>query len=201
LVKEQLAQANLLRDVYGTLPFRTPAIMPSCLEWNNGIVRWLAEEAYEQRLLPSGQLVCEHLAVIADALEEAGATDPELLSHLRSPGPHVRGCYVLDLLIGRSGMAMANKQKRLFEAVREVLFRDWDPIGVNDNPHLADEYDDYARSICRLLEAGADEVKLAAHLGRFWTNVMGLSDSEERRERDRIVAQRLRELVGQREES
>src|SRR5688572_16857480 len=39
------------------------------------------------------------LSVLADALEEAGATG-ELVAHLRSPGPHVRGCWALDLVLG-----------------------------------------------------------------------------------------------------
>jgi hypothetical protein len=39
--------------------------------------------------------------VLADALEEAGCGDEEILGHLRGPGPHVRACWVLDLLLGR----------------------------------------------------------------------------------------------------
>ena len=42
------------------------------------------------------------LAVLADMLEEAGCSDADLLNHLRGPGPHVRGCWVLDLLLGRA---------------------------------------------------------------------------------------------------
>jgi hypothetical protein len=38
---------------------------------------------------------------LADALEDAGCTDADILSHLRSPGPHVRGCWALDLLLGK----------------------------------------------------------------------------------------------------
>jgi hypothetical protein len=41
------------------------------------------------------------LAVLADALEEAGCADPDLLGHLRGPGPHVRGCWAVDLLLGK----------------------------------------------------------------------------------------------------
>jgi hypothetical protein len=41
------------------------------------------------------------LAVLADALEEAGCADANLLGHLRGPGPHVRGCFALDLLLGK----------------------------------------------------------------------------------------------------
>jgi hypothetical protein len=37
-----------------------------------------------------------------DALERAGCTDAELLGHLRGPGPHVRGCWAVDLVLGKS---------------------------------------------------------------------------------------------------
>jgi hypothetical protein len=43
----------------------------------------------------------DRLPVLADALEEAGCTDADILSHLRGPGPHVRGCWVVDLLLGK----------------------------------------------------------------------------------------------------
>jgi hypothetical protein len=61
----------------------------------------LARKAYEDRLLPSGHLDPERLAVLADALESAGMTDAGLLAHLRHQGPHVRGCWVVDLLLGK----------------------------------------------------------------------------------------------------
>ena len=61
----------------------------------------LARAAYEERELPSGHLDRARLAVLADALEEAGA-DAELVEHLRGPGPHWRGCFVLDFLLGRT---------------------------------------------------------------------------------------------------
>jgi len=71
------------------------------LQLSGGTVRRLAEEAYEQRVMPAGTLDPARLAVLADALEEAGCTDADLLAHLREPGPHVRGCDVLDRLLGR----------------------------------------------------------------------------------------------------
>jgi hypothetical protein len=61
----------------------------------------LAAAAYADRLLPSGQLDRAKLAVAADALEDAGCTDPELLGHLRGPGPQVRGCWAVDLVLGK----------------------------------------------------------------------------------------------------
>jgi hypothetical protein len=72
------------------------------LAWHGGAVVKLAQAVYDERELPSGHLDAARLAVLADLLEEAGATDPQLLGHLRSPGPHVRGCVVVDVLTGRS---------------------------------------------------------------------------------------------------
>lgn len=61
----------------------------------------LAQAAYEERAMPSGVLDAARLAVLADALEEAGACDEAFTAHLRAPGPHVRGCWALDLVLGR----------------------------------------------------------------------------------------------------
>jgi hypothetical protein len=65
-------------------------------------VAHLARDAYDDYLLPSGHLDSERLTALADALEDAGCADPELLGHLRSPGPHVRGCWAVDLVLGKS---------------------------------------------------------------------------------------------------
>ena len=61
----------------------------------------LARAAYEQRELPGGNLDTTRLAVLADALEDAGAA-AGLVAHCRSPGPHVRGCWPIDLLLGKA---------------------------------------------------------------------------------------------------
>jgi hypothetical protein len=90
-------QASLLRDIFGN-PFRPAAISPA---WLTPDVVHLAHAAYDERLLPSGQLDRQRLLVLADALEEAGCTNAEVLGHLRGPGLHVRGCFLLDLLVGR----------------------------------------------------------------------------------------------------
>jgi hypothetical protein len=82
--------------------FRRAAVDPGWLAWQGGTVARLAEAAYDERQLPSGHLDPARLAVLADALEEAGCTDPDLLGHLRGPGPHVRGCWALDLLADKS---------------------------------------------------------------------------------------------------
>jgi hypothetical protein len=61
----------------------------------------LATAIYDERSLPDGALDALRLRILADALEEAGCADADLLGHLRSPGPHVRGCWPLDVLLGR----------------------------------------------------------------------------------------------------
>jgi hypothetical protein len=91
---------NLLREFFGN-PFRPVAIAPAVLAWNDAAVVRLAQAAYDERHLPEGTLDNGRLAVLADALEEAGCTSEEILGHLRGSGPHVRGCFVLDLLLNR----------------------------------------------------------------------------------------------------
>jgi hypothetical protein len=73
---------------------RGSALHPAWLAWNGGTVPRLAEAIYREEAF-------DRLPILADALEEAGCTDAGLLGHLRGPGPHVRGCFVLDLLTGR----------------------------------------------------------------------------------------------------
>jgi hypothetical protein len=100
---ERAAQASLLRDLFGPLPFRLlPPLAPSLLDWNGGLVLHLALSAYECRAEPGGHLDPARLAVLCDALLDAGLPpDAEILQHLRGPGPHWRGCWPLDLLLGR----------------------------------------------------------------------------------------------------
>jgi hypothetical protein len=95
--EEQREQATLLRDIVSN-PFRPISMNP---DWLTPTVKVLAEAAYEERALPSGELDAARLAVLADALEDAGCGDAELLDHLRGPGPHARGCWVVDLLLGK----------------------------------------------------------------------------------------------------
>ena len=90
-------QVHLLRDIFGV----SPQIDRAWLSMNGGTVKRLAEDAYEHRILPAGTLDADRLAVLADALEEAGCTDPDILGHLRQQGAvHVRGCFILDALLG-----------------------------------------------------------------------------------------------------
>ena len=72
------------------------------LAWNDATVVRLAQAAYEERRLPAGTLDSGRLAVLADALEEAGCSDEQALQHLRWSGAHYRGCFVVDLLLGKA---------------------------------------------------------------------------------------------------
>jgi hypothetical protein len=90
-------QSSLLRDIFSN-PFRPLVFTPA---WRTAAVLALAEAAYEERVLPAGTLDPDRLGVLADALEDAGCSDEAILSHLRGPGPHVRGCWVIDLLLSK----------------------------------------------------------------------------------------------------
>jgi hypothetical protein len=93
--------ASYLRDIFGN-PFRPVAILHALLTWNDALVVRLAQAAYDERQMPEGTLDPTRLAVLADALEEAGCDNADILGHLRGPGPHTRGCWPLDLLLGKS---------------------------------------------------------------------------------------------------
>jgi hypothetical protein len=94
-------QATLLRELFGK-SFRPITVSPAILAWNDRTVVRLAQAAYEERHLPDGTLDNGRLAVLADALEEAGCTDADLLGHLRGAGPHGRGCWAVDIVLGKS---------------------------------------------------------------------------------------------------
>jgi hypothetical protein len=92
---DRTEQCGLLRDVFS--PFGRVVLPSASLAPD---VARLAVAAYEERSLPSGHLDVVRLAVLADALEDAGASGP-LLEHLHSPGPHVRGCHAVDAVLGK----------------------------------------------------------------------------------------------------
>ena len=100
-VAEDAAQAGLLRDIIGNPFHPISGFDLAWLEWNDGIVARLARTAYDDRLMPERILDPARLLILADALEDAGCTDAELLNHLRAPGPHVRGCWAVDLVLGK----------------------------------------------------------------------------------------------------
>jgi hypothetical protein len=80
----------ILRDVAGN-PFR-PAVLEPAWQTANAVA--LAQTIYQQRAF-------DRLPILADALEEAGCTQTAMLEHCRTSGPHVRGCWVLDLVLGK----------------------------------------------------------------------------------------------------
>jgi hypothetical protein len=91
----------MVRDIFSN-PFKpSTAIDASWVAWNSGSLKNLAQVAYDELQLPAGYLEAERLAVLADALEQAGCADANLMSHLRAEGPHVRGCWALDLVLNR----------------------------------------------------------------------------------------------------
>jgi hypothetical protein len=90
---ERAAQVVLLRELLGN-PWKPVSIAPAVLDWEGGMVINLAEAIYEDRTF-------DRLPILADALEDAGCESADLLGHLRGPGPHVRGCWALDLILGK----------------------------------------------------------------------------------------------------
>jgi hypothetical protein len=88
---EAAAQCDLLRDIVGH-PFHRLHSNPS---WRTSNAVGLAEAVY-------GEQAFDRMPILADALEDAGCTNMEMLDHCRGAGRHVRGCWVVDLLLGKS---------------------------------------------------------------------------------------------------
>jgi hypothetical protein len=83
-------QCNLLRDIFGN-PFRPVTVSPN---WLTPAARYLAQAIYDDRAF-------DRMPILADALEDAGCTNADILNHCRQPGEHCRGCWVVDLLLGK----------------------------------------------------------------------------------------------------
>jgi hypothetical protein len=88
--EERTKQLPLLRDIFGN-PFRPATIDAS---WLTSTVVSLARPIYDERAF-------DRLPILADALEDAGCTNDEILNHCRQPGEHVRGCWAVDLVLGK----------------------------------------------------------------------------------------------------
>jgi hypothetical protein len=82
--------ATVLRDVFGN-PFRPVAFDPA---WQTDIALSLARQMYESRDFSA-------MPILADALQDAGCDNDDVLNHCRGPGPHVRGCWAVDLVLGK----------------------------------------------------------------------------------------------------
>ena len=84
-------QLPVLREVFGN-PFRHVITHP---EWLTSTVVALAEGIYQDRAF-------DRMPILADALQDAGCENENVLNHCRLPGDHVRGCWVVDLLLGKA---------------------------------------------------------------------------------------------------
>jgi biotin carboxyl carrier protein len=83
----------LAQEVFGN-PFRPIAVHSAVLAWNSATVRRIAHGIYNDHAF-------DRLPILADALEDAGCDNADILTHCRGLGPHVRGCWVIDLLLGK----------------------------------------------------------------------------------------------------
>jgi hypothetical protein len=93
--QEHLYHCQLLRDLFGPLPFRPIGVEPSLLRWNDGTVVKVARGIYDDRAF-------ERMPILADALLDAGCDNDDILVHCRREGAvHTKGCFVLDLLLGK----------------------------------------------------------------------------------------------------
>jgi hypothetical protein len=88
---EDIPQAHLLRDLFGFLPFRK---LKLDRDWLTANLVALAQTIYDDRAF-------DRMPILADALEDAGCTNAYILNHCRQPGDHVRGCWVVDLVLGK----------------------------------------------------------------------------------------------------
>jgi hypothetical protein len=92
LIAAESYQIALLRDIFGN-PFRPVAFDPN---WRTTTALALARGIYEERAF-------DRLPILADALQDAGCDNDDILTHLRdTTTPHVRGCWALDLVLGKS---------------------------------------------------------------------------------------------------
>ncbi|HEV3386616.1 MAG TPA: hypothetical protein VG097_17495 [Gemmata sp.] len=89
-MQEYKAQADFLRDIFGN-PFRPITIDPT---WLTSTVLALANGIYSEKAF-------DRMAILADALQDSGCSNEEVLNHCRSDGVHVRGCFVVDKLLGK----------------------------------------------------------------------------------------------------
>jgi hypothetical protein len=87
---EVRGQCGLLRDIFGN-PFAHVTVEPT---WLTPAVVKLAQTIYDDQAF-------NKMAALADALEKAGCDNHDILAHCRGPGPHVRGCWALDLVLGK----------------------------------------------------------------------------------------------------
>jgi hypothetical protein len=88
--EESALVCNILRDIFGN-PFRPVTIIP---EWRTSTVLALAQGIYDEKAF-------DRMPILADTLQDAGCSNEDILNHCRGPGPHTRGCFVVDLILGK----------------------------------------------------------------------------------------------------
>jgi hypothetical protein len=91
---EAAAQCVLFRDIYRRPSAPPLKVSKAVLAWRDGTVAKLARDIDRTQ-------DWSRLPILADALEECGGAGPELIEHCRSAGPHVRGCWAVDVLLKR----------------------------------------------------------------------------------------------------
>jgi hypothetical protein len=94
-LEARVGQAALIRDIFGNPFHPSPELSAAVLGWGDRTVPRLAEGIYREGAFG-------RLPILADALLDAGCEDEELTQHCRSEGPHSRGCWAVDLILGRS---------------------------------------------------------------------------------------------------
>ena len=88
---ERKAQADLARDIFGN-PFRSVTFSP---DWRTDTAKQLAHTMYEAREFSA-------MPILADALQDAGCDSDDILTHCRDANQvHVRGCWVIDLVLDK----------------------------------------------------------------------------------------------------
>jgi hypothetical protein len=92
--EERASHCHLLREIFGN-PCHLVTVDPAWLIWNDGTVPKLAQGIYDERAF-------DRMPILADALEEAGCTNAVILAHCRQPSEHVLGCWVVDLMLGKT---------------------------------------------------------------------------------------------------
>jgi hypothetical protein len=93
LLPQSAEESGRVRELVGN-PFCLRRLLPEWLAWNDRAVPRVAAAIYQERAF-------DRLPILADALEDAGCGDLDLIGHLRGPGPHALGCWALDLILGR----------------------------------------------------------------------------------------------------
>jgi hypothetical protein len=89
-----LSNAALIRDIFPTPLVRRLPRLPPSWRTNESTIFQLAQAMYDDRAY-------DRMPILSDAIEDSGCTDAHILGHCRQSGEHVRGCWVVDLVLGK----------------------------------------------------------------------------------------------------